>query len=129
MIEWGLVAGLALGLSVLAVTPWLPSVFTQDDAVRGLAVFLLLLTAAVQPVNGIVFSLDGILIGAGDLRYLAWAMLAASAVLVSSGVAVLALDAGIGWLWAGLLAWMLTRLVLLSWRFSGGRWLVTGAER
>lgn len=129
MLEWGLAAGVVLGLAVLAVTPWLPSVFTDDDAVRGLAVFLLLYTAAAQPANGVVFTLDGILIGAGDLRYLAWAMLAASAVLVSSGIAVLALDAGIGWLWAGLQAWMVTRLVLLAWRFQGDGWLVTGAER
>ena len=129
MLEWGLGAGIALGVLVLLMTPWLPSVFTDDEAVRALTVFLLLLTAAAQPTNGIVFALDGILIGAGDLRFLAWSMLFASSVLATCGVLVLAFDAGIGWLWAGIHAWMITRLVVLSWRFVNDSWLVTGADR
>jgi putative MATE family efflux protein len=129
MLEWGLGAGIVLGLAVLVMAPWLPSVFTDDEAVRSLTVFLLLLTAPAQPANGLVFALDGILIGAGDLRFLAWSMLVASSVLIASGVLVLALDAGIGWLWAGLHAWMLVRLAMLSWRFVNDGWLVTGAER
>ena len=129
MLEWGLGAGIMLGLVVLVVTPWLPAVFTDDEAVRALTVFLLLHTAAAQPLNGVVFALDGILIGAGDLRFLAVSMLVATAVLVSAGALVLSAEAGIGWLWAGLHAWMATRLVLLLWRFAGDRWLITGAVR
>ena len=129
MIEWGLGAGIVLGVAVLIMTPWLPSLFSDDEAVRSLTVFLLLLTAAAQPTNGIVFALDGILIGAGDLRFLAWSMLLASSVLAMFGLLVLALDAGIGWLWAGLHAWMFTRLAMLSWRFVSDNWLVSGADR
>ena len=129
MLEWGLGAGMALGVLVLLMTPWLPSVFTDDEAVRTLTVFLLLLTAAAQPTNGIVFALDGILIGAGDLRFLAWSMVLASSVLATFGVLVLASDAGIGWLWAGIHAWMIVRLIVLSWRFVNDGWLVTGADR
>ena len=129
MLEWGLVAGIVLGVLVLLMTPWLPSVFTDDEAVRALTVFLLLLTAAAQPTNGIVFALDGILIGAGDLRFLAWSMLLASSVLAAVGVLVVTFDAGIGWLWAGIHAWMIVRLIVLSWRFVSDSWLVTGADR
>lgn len=129
MIQWGLVAGIGLGLLVAVLSPVLPLIFTNDESVQELAVFLLLIVAAAQPVNGVVFALDGILIGAGDLRFLAWAMLLASIVLVGAGLSVLALDAGIGWLWAGLHAWMITRLVSLLARYRTDRWLVTGARR
>ena len=81
----------------------------------------------IQPVNGVVFALDGVLIGAGDLRYLAKAMLLATAVLVTGGLLVLALDAGIGWLWFSLELWMLVRLATLTVRFHGTAWQVTGA--
>jgi putative MATE family efflux protein len=126
MIEWGLAAGIGLGLLVLSSSTWLPVVFTDDQVVRDLTVFLLVLVALAQPVNGVVFALDGGFIGAGDLRYLAWSMVLASCVLVAAGVGVLAAGAGIGWLWAGLHAWMLTRLAVLVWRFTSDRWLITG---
>ena len=72
--------------------------------------------------------LDGVLIGAGDMRFLARAMVAATAVFAVGAAAVLGLDLGIGWLWAAIVAWMLTRLVALSLRYAGDRWLVTGAS-
>ncbi len=126
MVQWGLGAGVALG-AVVAVSSWsLPGVFTDDPAVRVLAVFLLWHTAAAQPVNGIVFALDGILIGAGHLRFLARAMVVAAVVLAVGAVVVVDLGLGIGWLWACLQAWMLTRLVTLWWRFRGDAWLVPG---
>ena len=74
-----------------------------------LAGFLLSWVAVLQPLNGVVFVLDGILIGAGDLRFLAWAMAGAAAVFVPAAAAVAALDAGIGWLWAALGLLMVTR--------------------
>ena len=76
-----------------------------------------------------VFALDGVLIGAGDLRFLAVSMVGAGAVLVGGGLVVVAVGAGIGWLWAVLHAWMGTRLVLMLWRFAGPRWQITGADR
>ncbi|RMH76195.1 MAG: MATE family efflux transporter [Actinomyces sp.] len=126
MIDWGLGAGIVLA-GVVAASSWLlPHVFTDDAAVAALAVFLLWHTAGAQPVNGVVFALDGILIGAGDLRFLAWAMVGAGAVLAAGATLVVTAGLGIGWLWACLEAWMLTRLVTLWWRFRGDAWLVTG---
>ena len=78
---------------------------------------------------GVVFALDGVLIGAGDLRYLAWAMWGAAVVLIGGGLLVLHLDAGIGWLWVALQAWIITRAVTLVLRFRGNAWMVTGATR
>lgn len=129
MTQWGVVAGLGLGLVLAATSPLLPHIFTEDKAVLGLASFLLLHVAASQPVAGVVFALDGVLIGAGDLRYLAWAMWGAALVLIAGGVLVLQLDAGIGWLWLALHAWIATRAITLLFRFHSGAWQVTGATR
>jgi putative MATE family efflux protein len=129
MTQWGVVAGFGLGLVLLATSPVLPHVFTEDAAVLGLASFLLVHVAVSQPVAGVVFALDGVLIGAGDLRYLAWAMWAAALVLIAGGLLVLQLDAGIGWLWMALHAWIITRAITLLARFRGNAWMVTGARR
>ena len=71
MIEWGLASGLAATVVLLAARPWLPLVFSSDEVVLSLAGFLILHLAFLQPVNGVVFALDGVLIGAGDMRFLA----------------------------------------------------------
>ena len=127
MIQWGWWGGVLLGLLVLMTSPILPAVFSNDPAVTALAAFLLLHVAFWQPVNGVVFALDGILIGAGDLRFLAKAMAAASVVLIVGALAVLRYDLGIGWLWAALGAWMMARAVALLARFRGEEWQVLGA--
>ena len=102
---------------------------TDDPAVADLAAFLLVWVACMQPLNGVAFVLDGILIGAGDMRFLAWAMVGAAAVFIPPAVAVAALDAGIGWLWASLALLMTSRAVVLGARFAGDRWVVLGAMR
>ena len=128
MIGWGVASGVATGVLVLALSPVLPHVFTEDTAVIALAAFLLLHVGFSQPAAGVVFALDGVLIGAGDLRFLAVSMVGAGAVLVGGGSLVVAVGAGIGWLWAALHAWMGTRLVFMLWRFAGPAWQVTGAD-
>ena len=129
MIGWGLASGVMTGAVVLAVSGVLPHVFTSDAAVIALAAFLLLHVGFAQPAAGVVFALDGVLIGAGDLRFLAVSMIGAGAVLVGGGLLVVGVGAGIGWLWASLHAWMATRLGLTLWRFKGPAWQVTGADR
>jgi putative MATE family efflux protein len=129
MIELGVALGVALGLLVFALRTLLPDVFTSDPAVAALAAFVLGWVAVMQPVNAVAFVLDGILIGAGDMRFLAWAMVGAAAVFIPPALAVGALDAGIGWLWACIGLLMLTRATTLYVRFAGGRWSVLGAVR
>ncbi|MGH9116336.1 MAG: MATE family efflux transporter [Acidimicrobiales bacterium] len=127
MIELGVGLGAGFGLLVVLLRPVVPELFTDDPAVVALTGFLLWFVAAMQPVNAVVFVLDGVLIGAGDMRFLARAMAAATAVFVVGAAAVLVLDLGVGWLWAAIGAWMFARLVALSARYVGGRWMVTGA--
>ena len=129
MIEWGLATGLAATIVLLASRPWLPLVFSSDEAVLSLVGFLMLHLALLQPVNGVVFALDGVLIGAGDMRFLAVAMAGAAAVFIPLALWVMAADSGIGWLWGAMWALMGVRLATLLWRFAGSRWLVPGAVR
>ena len=105
----------------------LPYVFTSDELVVERAQAIWLLFALMQPLNGAVFALDGILIGAGDTRFLMWGMLSAAAVYVP--VALLALDQGWGivGVWCGLVGLIAVRAATGGARFVGSRWAFTGA--
>jgi putative MATE family efflux protein len=129
MIDWSLVWGVLLGASLVVLRPVLPDVFSDDPAVVVLIGFLLWHVAVQQPINAVVFALDGILIGAGDFRFLAWAMVGALASFAASAAGVLTLDLGVGWLMAVLTLFGLARLVPLYLRFRQGGWLVVGAAR
>ena len=94
MIVMTVYLGLGFGALMLAFEDVLPRIFTSDPAVLEQAHELWPIFALMQPLNGAVFALDGILIGAGDARYLMWSMLAAMAAGVS--VALLALQRGLG---------------------------------
>ncbi|MGH9138029.1 MAG: MATE family efflux transporter, partial [Acidimicrobiales bacterium] len=125
----GVAAGVAAGLAIVALRTVLPAIFSDDPSVRSLAAFVLWFVAAMQPLNAVVFVLDGLLIGAGDLRFLARAMVVAGSVFVAAAGAVLVADAGIGWLWAGLGLFMTARFIPLLARWRSNRWAVVGAVR
>ncbi len=127
MVWWGVGGGLLAGVGVLAVAPWLPVLFTPDADVRAAATTALVVVGLVQPVSGVVFVLDGVLIGAGDGRYLAVAGLLTAIAYVPAAVGVVALGGGIGWLWAAYGVWIVARAVTLLWRLRGDAWLQTGA--
>ncbi len=91
MVRWGVVSGVVTGLLLAAASPLLGPLFTGDAAVHDLLVPVLLVAALGQPVAGVVFVLDGVLIGAGDGTYLAWGglvMLVAYAPVVLAAVAL-----------------------------------------
>jgi putative MATE family efflux protein len=71
LVVLGIGGGVLLGLLTLAVSGVLGPVFSDSAAVRGALPLVLVLIAAGMPVAGYVFVLDGVLIGAGDARYLA----------------------------------------------------------
>ena len=127
MVWWGAVSGVGTGVALAAASPFLGPLFTGDSRVHDLLVPVLLVTAAGQPVAGVVFVLDGVLIGAGDGTYLAWAGLAVLAVYAPVVLVVGAAGGGVVWVWvvlAGLL--MGARFVVLTRRVRGEAWLVTG---
>ncbi|GAA3042479.1 MATE family efflux transporter [Streptomyces glomeratus] len=129
MVQWGIATGLALGLLVLAARPLFLPLFTGDPAVHRTALPALVLVAVSQPVCGVVFVLDGVLMGAGDGPYLAWAMLLTLAVFAPVALLVPALGGGLTALWAAMTLMMTTRMATLWLRARSGRWMVTGATR
>ena len=111
----------------LASSPFLPGVFTADPEVARLAGFLFWWIAILQPAAAIAFVLDGVLIGAGDQRFLARSMAVAAGLELVAIAPVLPLGLGIGWVWAAFGVLMVSRAVLLLWRFRGDAWLRLGA--
>ncbi len=127
MLWLSLVVGSVFGLLLLAGSRLIPEAFTDDPAVVDAAANFWWLFALMQPIGALVFALDGILIGAGDTRFLALAMVGAAAVFIPVLFLGLALDWGLIGIWAALNLLMVARLVPLWRRFLGERWLVLGA--
>ncbi|MDX6677549.1 MAG: hypothetical protein QOE31_1601, partial [Solirubrobacteraceae bacterium] len=117
------------GCVLLALAGPVPHAFSSDPAVIDRAHAIWVMLALMQPAAAVVFALDGVLIGAGDTRYLALSMLIAGfAVYVPIALLALRLDWGITGVWAGLLAFVGARLAMLGARLLRGRWAVTGAR-
>jgi Na+-driven multidrug efflux pump len=101
--------------------------FSNDAAVVHLTGQVLWVVAALQPLNAVVFVLDGVLIGAGDLRYLAGAMVGAFVVFLPAAVLAGTLGGTLLWLWGAVTLLMVARLAGMVWRFAGKAWTITGA--
>jgi MATE family, multidrug efflux pump len=128
MIGWSVVVGLVFAAVLAPLSYALPRAFTGDPRVLHQAALLWPFLAAMQPLGAAVFALDGILIGAGDTRYLMWSMLAASALFVTLAALALSFDWGVIGVWAALDALIAARLALLGPRFARRRWAVVGWE-
>jgi putative MATE family efflux protein len=129
MIQWGAVCGAGLGLLVVLARPLVGPLFSSDPDVRHALASALLVVALTQPVCGVVFVLDGVLMGAGDGPYLAGSMLVTLAVFAPVAFAVPAAGGGLTALWWAMGLMMLTRFAALWLRSRSGRWVVTGASR
>jgi putative MATE family efflux protein len=127
MIAWGLWFGVAVGAALLAISPWLPRAFSGDPDVWHAAIGALIVLALTQPASGVAFVLDGVLIGAGDGTYLAWAGVVTLAVYAPLAGLVWAFDLGLTWLWIAYAAYLAARTVTLVHRERSDAWLVTGA--
>jgi putative MATE family efflux protein len=111
----------AVGASVF------PTVFTDDRSVLDAIGVPWWFMVAQLPVAGIVFALDGVLLGAGDAKFMR------NATLISALIGFLPLiwlSLAFGWglagIWSGLSTFMVLRLVFVGWRAFSGHWLVPG---
>jgi putative MATE family efflux protein len=136
MTRWGVGAGLAVGVPVIALSQVLPALFTQDVEVRSAISAALVVVGLGQVVSGYVFVLDGVLIGAGDGRWLARAMVLSLAAYLPVVLAVRGSSAalvgrgpsyGLVVLWVAFHVFMVVRASTLWWRARGDAWMVTGA--
>jgi putative MATE family efflux protein len=132
-VQWGVAAGAVLGLAIVASAWALPAVFTSSAAVASLLPPALVALGLSAPLAGLVFVLDGVLIGAGDARYLAWTGLVNLAVYVPLALGAVELGLGLEASAALMLVtaafaigYLAARAVTLSLRARGARWMVTG---
>ncbi|MGK3951692.1 MATE family efflux transporter [Microbacterium sp. I2] len=131
-VAWGAWFGVIVGAVIGALSGVIGLLFTGDASIAALVQPALIVLAVAQPVCGIVFVLDGVLIGAGDAKYLAIVgvlnlvpfvpALALVAVLHPAGAA------GLAWLAVAFFGvYMLARLLTLGWRVRGSAWMTAGA--
>ncbi len=112
-VAWlSIVSGAVLAVAVGVTAPLLPHAFTGDDAVADRATAALVWLAVMLVPAAIAFAYDGVLIGAGDYRFLGWAAFAYLAAVTPLGLLVLPTGAGIGGIWAALAVWMGMRAVV-----------------
>lgn len=128
--RWGLAAG--VGFAVLYAAGWwlLPRAFTSSPDVLAQVDVLWPWFLGMLPLAGVVFALDGVLIGAGDMAFLRTLTIVA-AVFVFAPISLAALHWrwGLGGVWAGLAAFIAVRFVGMMVRTRGQRWMVLGTER
>ncbi|WP_329039154.1 MATE family efflux transporter [Streptomyces sp. NBC_00178] len=129
MIQWGIASGVVLGLLIVLARPLFVPLFTSDSDVQHTLLPALLVVALSQPICGVVFVLDGVLMGAGDGRYLASAMILTLVVFAPFALLVPTLGGGLTALWWAMTLMMAVRLITLWLRTRSGRWIVTGATR
>ncbi len=127
MIQWGVWSGVVTGLGLAAISPLLGPLFTDDPQVHDRLVAVLLVAAVGQPIAGVVFVLDGVLIGAGDGRYLAWGGILTLVVYAPVALGAVLVGGGLLAVWiAFTTVFMGARFVVLLHRARGTVWLVTG---
>jgi putative MATE family efflux protein len=132
-LEWGVLSGAGLGAIVVATSGVLGGLFTTAGEVSALLPATLVVLGVSGPLCGLVFVLDGVLIGAGDARYLAVTGAVNLAVFVPLAGAVLLWApsdaAGLAWLMAAFaLGYLGARAATLGLRARASRWMVTGAR-
>lgn len=123
VMAWGVGFSLLVGGMLLVLRGPLSAAFSPDPDVQALVQQTIVVLAVLAPIGAVAFQLDGVLIGAGDARFLAWAGLAATAAYAPFVGTVWALQAGLPWLWAAYGAWLIARSVLLGLRTRGERWV------
>lgn len=116
-----LAAAIALGASVV------PALFTDDRSVLDAIGVPWWFLVAQLPIAGIVFALDGVLLGAGDAKFMRNATLASALIGFLPPIWLsLAFGWGLAGIWSGLTTFMVLRLIFVGWRAFSGRWLVAG---
>ncbi|MGY1594854.1 MATE family efflux transporter [Geodermatophilus sp. SYSU D00708] len=121
---WGLGTGVVVGVLLVAVRPVVLPLFTDDPAVVGQATVAWLFLAGMQPLAGVVFALDGVLMGAGDVGYLRTVTIGSALVgFIPLSLLAVPLGWGLAGVWTGLTLFIALRLVAVLVRVAGNRWL------
>jgi putative MATE family efflux protein len=126
----GGLAGVVFGVLAAAGAGVLPGLFTPDPGIHDQAAIIWPWFIALMPFAGVTFALDGVLIGAGDVRFLRnITVLSAVGGFLPAIWLAYWFDLGLGGIWAGLLLMVVIRFAAVVGRWRSGRWAVLGATR
>lgn len=127
--RWSEIFSLGLAACFAAGAVAVPALFTDDPDVLERAHVVWWFFVALIPVAGVVFALDGVLLGAGDAAYLRTTTLGAAMLGFLPAIWLsLIFDWGVAGIWSGLAAFMLLRLIAVAGRALSGQWALVGAE-
>ena len=129
LMRWSMVYGAILGAITMLLAPVAPALFTADADVRRLLMLCLLMIGIHQPLAALVFLLDGVLIGSGDSKFLAFVLTMAMCTFLPIAWAVVHFELGVIGLWCAMIAFLTTRASLMIWRSRTDAWIVEGATR
>ncbi|WFP26794.1 MATE family efflux transporter [Gordonia hongkongensis] len=124
------VAATAMAALFAAGATLIPRIFTSDAAVLDAVGVPWWFFVGMLPIAGVVFALDGVLLGSGDAAFLRTATLAGALIGFLPLIWLsLVFDWGLAGVWSGLVVFMLVRLATVVWRIRSGRWRRAGAVR
>lgn len=119
----------ALGTIFAVGAAVIPQIFTNEEPVLAAIATPWWLLVVMIILGGVVFALDGVLLGAADAVFLRNATIAAVLLGFVPGVwLALLFDWGLTGVWCGLLAFITLRLLAVVWRFQSMRWAVVDVD-
>jgi Na+-driven multidrug efflux pump len=105
----------------------LPELFTDDRSVLAAIGTPWWFLVGQLPLAGVVFALDGVLLGAGDAAFMRTATVVSA---LAGFLPLIWLSLVFGWglagIWSGLTLFIVLRLIFVGWRALSGRWVVIG---
>ena len=122
LVGLGILLGVVLLVALVVTADSVARLFSGDPQVVRQASLLLMWIAILQPLSAVAFTLDGILLGASDTRFLAASMLGSSCLYAGLAAAALRLGWGLPGLVFGATSWLAARAMTTGWRFVRGRW-------
>lgn len=129
LLRWSMLYGAIVGFLTMLLSGIAPNLFSDDATVRHLMMLCLLVIGVHQPLAAIVFLLDGVLVGSGDTKYLAYVLTMAMSTFLPLAWLVVRWDLGVVGLWGTMIAFLVTRATLLLRRARTDAWIVEGATR
>lgn len=124
LVRWGVMLGAAQGILVMVASPLIARAFSTDSALISLITVTVIVVGVHQPLAAVVFVLDGVLIGAGDTRYLARVHTIGFAIFLPLVISVTLLQLHVVFLWIVMIIFIGVRCVLLTIRARGNEWML-----
>jgi putative MATE family efflux protein len=126
--ELGAIVGAIFGGIILAGWRIIPRLFTNDEDVVQATGAAWIWFGGMQPIAGVVFAIDGILVGAGDTAFMRnFTLVAVLCGYLPCMLGTIYLDWGLTGLWVGITLFILIRFVLGGTRTLRGAWAIGGA--